>query len=450
MSRTVTAAVLIALSVSLSLAASPEEQEIGALKDKVEALEKKTEDLQRQVREEHTPLLKDIGERLSTMEVGLDMVDYRTARIKALAEKVEALRLGGDLSLFLQGIGRNSQGLKKAVEVSYSGDIFITAPVGAYGKSVFFRGDIGQGRGIVPSLPKAFSGPNADLEFDEARIDLVEAWYTTSIPYPDVRDPRIDVTVGKMDPTVMFDNNAVANSETTQFFSNAFVNNLALEFGGDDNGYGAGGAVQYRFTSIYDKSLKVVGKAGVFEGNGNFRNALDNPFVIGEIDVWRPYYGLNGNYRTYLWLNETRHTELRHPNRDSRPNWGLGMSLDQQVTSDVTVFGRYGFQDGDVSEFDHVITAGAQILGNRWKRASDVIGLAYGVSHVSNAFAETSLSLEGYKVGSPFEHYAEAYYRYWIARQLSVSPDAQYVADPGGDGKKRGIFIYGARLQAQF
>lgn len=440
---------ILMLLISFPVLSFAAEDQLKKLEQKMEAIEKKTEDLEKEIRQEHKPLLKEISEHITLIERELDMVDYRTARIKALQEKVETFSIGGDLSLFIQGILQNSQDRAEKADVSYSGDLFLIAPAGPYG-NVYFRGDIGQGEGIVPFLPPTFSGPNADLEFNEAKFELVEAWYWTEFPVPDIRDKRLEFTIGKMDPTALFDANTVANSETNQFLANIFVNNLALEFGGDANGYGAGMALGYRFTSIYNKGLNVMGRIGMFEGDGNFRDVLDLPFLIAELDIWRPYYGLNGNYRIYGWVNKRKHTDLLDSSKDNLSNQGIGISIDQQVSNDITLFARYGVQDEDVSKFDQVFSIGGQLIGNSWRRANDVIGIAYGASQVGGKYKDASLGLDGYVANASYEHYIEAYYKYWANKNLAISPDLQYVINPGGDKEKDSVFIYGIRMQVTF
>lgn len=425
------------------------ENDLKPLNERIEILEKKTGELEKEVRQEHGTMLKEIGEHITRFESELDMVDYRTGRIKAMEERVGAFTLGGDLSFFLQGLVNNNQGSGDRADVSYSGDLFLVIPAGPYGNT-YFRGDIGQGKGIALYLPPTFSGPNADLEFNEAKFELVEAWYWTEFPIPDIRDKRLELTIGKMDPTAIFDINAVANSETGQFLADMFVNNLALEFGGDSNGYGPGLSAAYRFTSVYEKGLKIVGRVGIFEGDGNFKDVLDKPFLIAELDMWMPYYGLNGNYRIYGWVNKKDHTDLLDSSKDNLSNQGAGLSIDQQMSNEITLFSRYGIQDGDVSKFDRVFTVGGQIIGNSWKRANDVIGIAYGASHVTEKYKKASLTLDGYAANANYEHYLEAYYKYWANKNLSLSPDVQYVMNPGGDRAKDNIFIYGVRMQLVF
>ena len=417
----------------------------GSINERMDKMEKRVGEIERSKAEEKG-MVEELKGHVETLEQELTMVDYRTGRIKALQEKVEALSIGGDLTLIVQGI--SAEGVSKA-DGSYSADLFLIAPVGRYG-NLFFRGDIGQGDGISPFMPPTFSGPNADLEFNQPSFELVEAWYWTEFDIPDIRDKRLEMTVGKMDPTALFDANTAANSEVSQFLADIFVNNLALEFGGDANGLGAGFSTAYRFTSIYDKGLSVTGRVGLFEGDGDFKDMLDSPFIIAEIDVWRPYYGLDGNYRIYAWTNQVSHTDLADPSKDNLSNKGFGISVDQKVSNDATLFARYGMQDKDVSYFDRVFTVGGQVVGNAWGRGNDVAGLAYGASHVSSEFKDNSLSLEGYTADASYEHYLEAYYRFWANSNISVSPDVQVIVNPGGDSSKDTVFIYGARLAATF
>lgn len=446
---------LFALCLALALPAqgilspvSAEQAAKGTVEERLERVEKKMEDFDN-IKSEHRGLLDELKGHVETLESELTMVDYRTGRIKALQEKAEAFSIGGDLSLIMQGATNTGSAGGDRAEGSYSADLFLTVPMGRFG-NVFFRGDIGQGDGIAPNLPPTFSGPNADLEFNQPSFELVEAWYWTEIPIPDLKDRRLELTIGKMDPTAVFDANKAANSEFSQFMADIFVNNTSIEFGGDANGYGPGATIGYRFTSIYDKGKSVTGRIGFFEGDGDFTKMFDSPFLIAELDIWRPHYGLEGNYRFYAWVNKTGHADLLDPAKDGLSNKGAGFSIDQKVTDDVTLFTRYGIQDRKVSRFDQVFSVGAQLAGNAWKRGNDNIGVAYGASHVSKPYRQASLSLDGYEASAAFEHYIEAYYKYFVNNNISFSPDVQYIVNPGGDKEKDSVFIYGLRGSLSF
>lgn len=110
------------------------------------------------------------------------------------------------------------------------------------------------------------------------------------------------------------------------------------------------------------------------------------------------------------------------------------MSLDQRVSNDVALFARYGIRDGNVSKFDQAATVGGQIIENGWRRANDIIGVAYGLSKTSGKYKDNSLALDGYEAKGD-EQYIEAYYRYWantndMGQTPSVPTQCLILTDP--------------------
>ena len=95
----------------------------------------------------------------------------------------------------------------------------------------------GQGNG-APIVPVTFSGPNADLEFDDNTFQDSRGVVLDRVRRARYSGQKLELTVGKMTPAAIFDTNAVANNELAQFMADIFVNNLAVETGGDENGYG--------------------------------------------------------------------------------------------------------------------------------------------------------------------------------------------------------------------
>lgn len=91
---------VIVIILSFPLLSFATEEQMKRLEQKIEAIEKRADDLEKELRQEHKPLLKEISEHITTLEKELDMVDYRTGRIKALQERVDAFSIGGDLSFF--------------------------------------------------------------------------------------------------------------------------------------------------------------------------------------------------------------------------------------------------------------------------------------------------------------------------------------------------------------
>jgi len=115
---------------------------------------------------------------------------------------------------------------------------------------------------------------------------------------------------------------------------------------------------------------------------------------------------------------------------------GFYLVLDQLLTREnpddaedeqgVGIFFMYGRSDPDVSEVDHHVSAGLAWTGPIDGRDSDVLGFGVNYVHFSQ------------ETGSGFtDHHETAYelfYKIEIAPQISIKPDLQYIANPGGEG----------------
>src|SRR3972149_4345229 len=163
-----------------ALAEEPSSREV---EKRLEKLEKKVGEIERG-ETRHDTLVEELKGHVESISRELEMGDYRTSRIKAMQERVDSLTIGGGLSLFLQGVTEN-QGGGDSADGSYSAGLFFQAPIGRYG-NVFIRGMVGQGGG-APIAPGTFSGPNADLEFDDNTFRIVEAWDWTEVDGPGIR-----------------------------------------------------------------------------------------------------------------------------------------------------------------------------------------------------------------------------------------------------------------------
>src|SRR3990170_7106172 len=217
-------------------------------------------------------------------------------------------RIYGWLTAIAQGtIGSKDDSGKKndKAEGSLSGDIFYEASLNGSGKFMLHL-DIQQGEGLV-NTPGLFTspngnptGPNNDIEsFNNDQVHLDQAWYETTLA-----DGKLTLTLGQLDPTAYFDTNNYANNERFQFIANQFGNNTTIEFGGTGNFYGAGFRLTYSPADLIDITV------GALDGDGNYSEMFDRPFVIAEMDINPKLAGKEGNYRFYAWQNSLPHYRL--------------------------------------------------------------------------------------------------------------------------------------------
>jgi hypothetical protein len=201
------------------------------------------------------------------------------------ARQIEALE-GIGVSASLTGVvqqvnGRGAAEGERDSRASYRGDVAITLPGGEMGDvegKIFAHLRFGQGRG-VQLRPTYTSTPNTTAfqtaaSPDDAYAIVAEAWYQLTVPLPaggfkpDSRE-RLEITAGKMDPFLFFDQNAAADDETARFLNNAFVHNPLLDSGGDvgADSYGFSPGVRVAYVSERDKPDSWEVSLGVF-GSG--------------------------------------------------------------------------------------------------------------------------------------------------------------------------------------
>lgn len=238
-------------------------------------------------------------------------------------------------------------------------------------------------------------------------------------------DDRLIITVGKIGLTDYFDNNGVANNETGQFLGGAFVNSAVL--GAPSNGPGM---------RVHAKlGDKISFGVGYGSGDTTADNILDHGYGIVEMDFKQNTGDLEGNYRFYGSLDGA--LPVAGGIKTAKKNAvGAGVSIDQQVTSQLTLFGRYGWHDDEAYMTQFAWSAGFQYAGLIPQRMDDLVGFGFGQVMVNNVAAQEKL--------------LEAYYKVKINDQMAISSHFQYLINPLGDKNVANIFVTGLRAQLIF
>jgi len=249
----------------------------------------------------------------------------------------------------------------------------------------------------------------------ENELNLREAWIKTQL-----FNQTVDVTLGRLDLTNYFDRNTAANDETSMFLSDSLVNNPALGLASN----GPGVAI------VYQPYTSFAVKVGAQQSNPKATNLSESVFALAEVDyLMRPFGLPEGNYR--VWFR----TDNSSRNRSNA--WGV--SIDQKLVPQITLFGRYG---GGKIALDDVTfySGGLQFTGDFAFTPQDNWGIGY--SHTTIDPANPVLNHRR-------EDLTEFYYNLHLAEKLHLSPHIQYVRER--DGLINQDFILpGLRLQASF
>ena len=424
--------------------------EINQLKKRITVLEKKVLDQDEYIATQNSTVQVQ-QQKITEYESRLAQFEEHLHRMPGTPRQLtEGLELGAGATFIVQGTnnvnyGGDGQTQKKdRTDGSYSADITLAKEFQEVDGRAFLHLEAGQGAGLEDNLT-LYSNVNRDAGDSEAKIEVTELWYEQNL----FKD-KAALTFGKLDPTAYFDQNEVANDETTQFLGRIFRNSPTAEF--PDNNAGI------RLAYLPFEWLEL--GYGIFNAKGSWEKIGDSLFNIGQVSLRTNFLHLPGHYRFYGWTNNADHTKWLDTEKTKEAAYGFGLSFDQKANASVTLFARYGWQNpkvynpelttaagGYAYSLEQSWSAGFQVEGRPWGRENDVFALAVGQVMPSDDYKEAGNLL------AKTEGHLEAYYRIHVNDHLSISPDFQYIWNPFGKdvvGDTSPIFVGGMRAQVDF
>jgi hypothetical protein len=433
--------------------------ELQRLAERIEALEKQNQAMEKALASER---LSDQEPELATRLKAVESQALAMQQpVGKLEEALDGIEVEGAITAVAQRVSHGGTPAGDGQSrYNYRGDLNVTLPVGSMGDSdgkLFTHIRFGQGTGIALRPTYTSTANTTAFETsagpDDSFAILAQAWYQLSVPLgdgpKDNAGEHLHFTVGKIDPFVFFDQNGAADDESAKFLNNAFVHNPLLDSGGDIGadayGFQPGAIVKYENSA--EKGSEWAVSLGAF-GSGpgaNFSGNLADPFVIGQIETAARINHLPGSYRLYGWTNGRAEGYDGMARRHS----GIGFSIDQKVTDELTVFGRYGHHTTGRVTFDRALTVGAELEGTPWRRGADSVGIAFGSLRTSADYRADSFAVAGYEA-SGSERQVELYYRYKLNDAVELTPDFQWIRRPGGDGSADAVKVAGLRAKLGF
>ena len=411
----------------------------------------------------------ELSARLKALETQTQGMSSAVGRMQAL----DGVKTSVSLAMVAQQpLGENAPD----GQLKYRADAVITLPLESLGdtdQSLFAHFRLGQGAGLQ-GLPALHGNPNATafqvngLGPDSAVALLAQAGYQASIPLPlggfkPQSRQTLEFTVGKLDPFVYFDQNAVAGDESRQFLNSVFVHNPLLDAGGDIGVDGNGFAPGLRVALIdshnrLERWSLSLGLFGAGERGANYQASLSKPLTLVQAETQqRLFGGLLGNYRAYAWHNpQAVPFALELPLQDAalaapEHHSGWGLSVDQRVGDGTTLFARWGQQHSGQVKFDRALTLGLETNGSSWARGGDTVGLALGWLRTSDAYrAYAAADVAAPRTLRDAEQVAEVYYRWRVAKQFELTPSLQVIAQGGGESGVGDVRIFSLRSLFSF
>ena len=287
---------------------------------------------------------------------------------------------------------------------------------------------------------------------------------------------RVEFKIGTMAVSDDFDKNRYANATRMQFMNWALWNNGAWDFAAVTRGYTNGVLAAYVSPGW---SLR----AGVYQmpslANGQDLDAPSRKARAENLELTIAPSDRGTIVRLLAYRNVARMGIYRDalavavaagdtPNivaqdRDGRKKDGLGVNIEQPLADDgeTGVFVRAGWNNGKTESFafteiDSTLAAGVQLSGIHWARADDRVGVAFvtnGLSREHRAYLAAGGS--GFVLGDGALHYGreqiiEAYYRVALIKHVQLSPDFQYIRNPGMNSDRGPVKFAGFRLHLEY
>ena len=282
---------------------------------------------------------------------------------------------------------------------------------------------------------------------------------------------RLTLNIGNFAATDIFDDNHYSPHDPSNYFFNwGLMDAGAWDFPADTRGYTWGFSLELtwdRWSTRLGSFLVANSPNGpnfdmqLARAHGDVAEIEHRHFLGDRKGAVRLLLFANhafmGSYRDSLNLNPQA-PNLADTRKPGRIKYGLAMSMDQEVTRDVGVFLRLGWNDGKTeswmfTEIDQSLALGVSIGGRPWDRPKDRLGFAYMVNGLSRDHRDyLAAGGLGFQLGDGRLNYVpeqiiEGYYALGIFREPSnISIDVQQIWNPGYNHDRGPVTIFGLRL----
>jgi hypothetical protein len=299
----------------------------------------------------------------------------------------------------------------------------------------------------------------------------------------EVPERRLELRVGKMGLPDFFDLNSIGTDSHLQFLNWTTDNNGAWDYAADTRGYTYAAIAEYddkNWSARYglatmptmanginfDWSLKrASGQNMEVEWRRGLLGGLlpsERKGVVRALSYVN--HGHMGLYRTasaaYL-AGVDKTPDITKHETFGAVKYGFGLNAEQELTGDLRIFGRFGWNEGQhesfvYTEVDQTVELGGDFAGRQWGRASDKVGVAF----ISNAIKRDhqeylKLGGLGFLLGDGKLNYAredivEGYYNVHAWRGVYYALDAQYIDHPGYNQDRGPVLVESVRMHVDF
>lgn len=283
---------------------------------------------------------------------------------------------------------------------------------------------------------------------------------------------RLTLQAGKFSVLDVFDGNTYAKDPRLDFMNWSIYAPGAFDYSADKVGLTYGGTAE-----LNQKNWAF--RLGYFlmdsESNSNDfdMRIFSRGEYVAELEQRYTLFGLPGKLRTIGWLNSafagSYRDTLNDPalnlditqTRQGRIKYGYVVNLEQAVTKDIGLFGRWSWNDGKTeimafTDIDASLSGGAAIKGTSWGRADDTIGIGGSVNALSAGHRDfiaaggLGVLIGDGRLNYRQENILETYYALALNKQITITGDYQYVRNPAYNADRGPVSVFSGRLRGAF
>jgi len=283
---------------------------------------------------------------------------------------------------------------------------------------------------------------------------------------------RLTLQAGKFSVGDIFDGNAYAKDTRKDFINWSIWAPGAFDYAADKLG------LTYGMTAeLNQKNWALRGGYFLMGAVSNSNNFDTQVFrrgqYVAELETRYTLFSRPGKLRTIGWVSSafsgSYRDTLDNPalnldialTRTGRPKYGYVFNVEQSVTDDIGLFGRWSWNNGKTeimsfTDIDASLSGGTSIKGTKWGRPDDVIGIGGAINALSRDHRDfIAAGGLGPLIGDGQLNYRkerilETYYAYALNKQITLTADYQFVTNPAYNADRGPVHVFSGRLHGEF
>jgi len=334
------------------------------------------------------------------------------------------------------------------------------------------NGENQKGGGPLPNiyLARLFLRQTIDMKGEPSAVSAEPNQFAGT-----VSRRRFVVTLGFLSVMDVFDPNAISHDPRTSFLNWATWTYGASDFAADSRGYTFGLALEFYFD---DWAFRLGRFAQPKESNGLplDYNIIDHYGDVLELEHSHTILGQRGALRVTGFHNRANMGSFRDaldaaqgtgeaPKvanvRKDQSKFAFGINLEQAITQDLGLFGRFSWNDGRretyaYAEIDRSLVLGATMKGRLWLRPDDTLGFAWAINGISGAHRDyLAAGGLGFFIGDGRLTYGpesilEAFYSAKVFSSLWFSVTGQHIIHPAYNVERGPAEFIGLRIHLEY